>query len=326
MYKGEMMLRERIKTSGERGQALIVVIFILLVVALIILAVSARSITDVRISETSEDSARAFSAAEAGVEEAVQKISAFEGGGPVPAGGTISLPNNPNAGTYTIAEQTGGKAFLSPDALTADLQTFQVYLANWNDLTTGNYRGNFICLMWGNVGASGPAPAIEASVIYRDTSVPPVTRVARFPIDPDSARRASNNFIAPSDDLVGGVCPDNTSAADSSLGISRLFAYTHKLNIRDIDLPGIGSCDVAQPRHCVQLLRLRFLYNTTAQYVGVRRHGGPPNDLPLQGHLIESAGLAGQAARRVRVYRSFRALPAIFDFALYNGSTNPLTK
>ena len=153
--------------SRERGQTLIIFILLLVVLSLIVLAVSARSITNVKISETSEESARAFSSAEAGIEEAVEQIR-INPVGVVQQVEQPIFPDNRMAGTYKVNKQAGSdKTFLSSVPFTSDLQTLQVLLADNNDpeLTSGNYRGNSICLLWGDERAS-ERPAIEATVIY----------------------------------------------------------------------------------------------------------------------------------------------------------------
>ena len=53
----------------EKGQALILVLLSLAVVLTVVLSVFSRSITDVSISSKENDAMRAFSAAEAGVEQ-----------------------------------------------------------------------------------------------------------------------------------------------------------------------------------------------------------------------------------------------------------------
>src|SRR3989304_7684964 len=70
---------------NEKGQALLIVVLSLAVVLTIVLSILARSVTDVKISTGSEEALRAFSAAEAGIETALnglivgQSSGEFEG-------------------------------------------------------------------------------------------------------------------------------------------------------------------------------------------------------------------------------------------------------
>ena len=61
------------KTSG---QSLLVILLVMAVILTIGLAVASYSITDIKISQQEEESARVFSAAEAGIEEALRLGSA----------------------------------------------------------------------------------------------------------------------------------------------------------------------------------------------------------------------------------------------------------
>ena len=76
------------------------------------------------------------------------------------------------------------------------------------------------------------------------------------------------------------------------------------------------------------LARIRLLYNSNQPSplaVEVGDEGDPP--LPAQGSLIESSGqTTSGVTRKLQVTRLFPALPALFDYVLFNGSTNALTK
>ena len=55
--------------KSELGQALIIILLVMAVGLTMGLAVVSRSVTDIRISQQEEESARAFSAAEAGIRQ-----------------------------------------------------------------------------------------------------------------------------------------------------------------------------------------------------------------------------------------------------------------
>ena len=54
-----------------RGQALVIILLVLAVASTVVLSLVSRTVTDVAITTKEKDSSRAFSAAEAGVEEAL---------------------------------------------------------------------------------------------------------------------------------------------------------------------------------------------------------------------------------------------------------------
>ena len=59
------------KQKSESGQALVLILLSLSVVLTLVLFILSRSVTDIAVSSTQEQSVRAFSAAEAGIERAL---------------------------------------------------------------------------------------------------------------------------------------------------------------------------------------------------------------------------------------------------------------
>ncbi len=100
----------RKKFTNQSGQTIVIILLVMVVILTIGLSITARSITDLRLSSTTEQSSRAFSAAEAGIEEALQKgltglpsatnVSLGTGGASYsynvsPLGGTGYVPDKP---------------------------------------------------------------------------------------------------------------------------------------------------------------------------------------------------------------------------------------
>jgi len=284
---------ERRKKSMQ-GQVVIVVILIMLVISLIMLAVASRSVTDLTISRTSDDSARAFSAAEAGIESAVAEITKRTsdntlGSVGLPTATNEQLPSSGATYSYTAEEVSGAKAYLSPTQLTADIQSFQVYLANKSDLSPV-YTAGSICLLWGNEQAADN-PTIEASAIYKNGTT---WSVVRKQYNGDDGTCASRKTVL---------------KADNNLGVDRKFKFAHLF-----DYGGSNAI----------LLRLRLINSpATSHYVGVYPQSG---SLPVQGYKISSTGKSGTSTRKVEVFQAYPALAGIFDFALYNGSGNQILK
>src|SRR3990167_1792944 len=82
------MTLPRNNLKSQSGQILIIFLLILVIGLAIILSIASRAITDLRVSTTSEESSRAYFAAEAGVEEALKRISTE---GVAVTGGSIDL-------------------------------------------------------------------------------------------------------------------------------------------------------------------------------------------------------------------------------------------
>lgn len=83
----------------DLGQIALGILLIMLVLLTVGLAVVSRSVTDIRISKETEESARAFSVAEAGIEEALKQDLSVWAGGDVPVGDleakvTVTMTNS----------------------------------------------------------------------------------------------------------------------------------------------------------------------------------------------------------------------------------------
>ena len=165
-----------ILNSNQSGQILIIILLVLVVGISIVLSLSARSLTDIRTTTSTEQSNRAYFAAEAGIERALQQI---KDGGIV--GTTDIVGNNSplsNAATYTgQIEITGGSAeAFAFDALKD--QSIQVNLKpNINQSTfsandfglsrtdvSGNNSGR-ITVYWHIGSAAFPSAALEISIL-----------------------------------------------------------------------------------------------------------------------------------------------------------------
>ena len=72
---------------GERGQALLIVLLVMTVALTVGLSVATRTIVNVRITTQEEQSQRAFSAAEAGIEETLRTCTTSCPVAQAPSGG-----------------------------------------------------------------------------------------------------------------------------------------------------------------------------------------------------------------------------------------------
>jgi hypothetical protein len=290
------------KNLLESGQALVLVLLSLAVVLTIVLFVLARSVTDVAVSSRSEEAVRAFSAAEAGIENAL-----VIGTG---SNGLVDIGNAQYVSSVT------GFAFGSTDfkypvpMLSGDSMTTW-FVSHLEDGTLGCnapdypcYTGNSLSVCWGELNtnpADNGAPAIEVSVFYETTPGNLETiQIKRVTADPStSGRTLSNGFGSAS----GGNCPIS--------GASYSF-------VKNIDFGGAGLGIPAGSR--LLFARTRILYNTlTPHPVGVSVTGSGLT-LPSQGQDITSTGSAGDANRKVAVFQGWPEPPAVFDYAIYSGT------
>jgi len=271
------------------GQALLIILLVMAVGLTIGLAVISRSVTDIGISRQEEESARVFSVAEAGIEEALKLGSAPPGG--VEIGGI----------TATVSQANLGKTqeFAFPGEYeVGDTQTLWLVEHNTqgqpDENASGRYTGTSIDLYWGNKGQPSDqknTPALEVTLIYKGGGVFKIKRAA---FDPNSSRIASNKF----------------ELADSggSLGYS-VGGETFQFRKLGFSFPSGSIIPYA--------LRLRLLYSDQPQILGVKGVGG---NLPSQGTCYESTATNPQTGvtRKVRHCQAHKAPPEIFDYVLYS--------
>lgn len=256
------------------------IVVLVMVTALTIgLSVTARTITNIRTSQEAENSEKAFSAAEAGIEQSLTSGSNVTG----------NFTNNASY-TTTVSNVSGvefplnnGIPVLKDDSLDLWLSTYPTYANQWSGTFT---------LYWGNTGdvctgseASNTMAALEVIVMHGSRANPVVTRYA---LDPCSQRSLSNNFeFVPSG---GGV------VSGKSYPYRRTITVASGMFVRIIPLyapvaMGIRGCDAA---------------NTTCLA------------LPSQGTVVEAVGTADNTQRKLISYRRYPKIPTeLFPYSFF---------
>jgi len=272
--------------KNESGQALILILLSLSVVLTLILYILSRSVTDVAVSGTQEESVRAFSAAEAGVEKALVVGSASQG-----IGDSSYVANVTN-----FAQ--GSQSFNYPISLSAG-DTATAWLASrdasGNLTSPGSFNSITVC--WGDAAT---APAIEVSVYYESTPGNPLTtaanlatiKIARIAFDPNAGRSGAsgNNFRT----VTGNTCTIS----------GQTYAFQQTITFASFS-PAVTSTGLI-------LARVRMLYNSIPQNVGIVL---PAGTLPSQGQTITSTGTAGAVSgvggsnRKISVFQGWPEFP-----------------
>ena len=157
---------------------MVLVVVLVMVVALTIgLSLVARTTTDIKISRQQEESARAFSAAEAGIEEALR------------AGVAAPMTLESGASYSTTVAEFGGSQFTFPDEISPG-EAVTLWLnghdGSGNLVETSPYGGSAFTVCWQN-------GAIEVSIFYKQSGE---YKVARSAYDPDAISH-NNNFDPP---------------------------------------------------------------------------------------------------------------------------------
>lgn len=288
-------------SSTQAGQALVVLLLILVVTMTVGLSVVSRTLVNVKEASTTERSTRAFNAAEAGVEVALRNdLATLLSGNPT---ATIAPVSVGNATSNVTISKTGGnsdayepvKAINKDDVIQLTLEgaTANGVYIYWSKKNTDE---DVAC---GADPLNGPA-AMEVTIVSWDGSsaLYPVTRYNYNP----AGCTINNGFLTPGSP---GADPD-------------LNGYRSK---QQIPFP--------TPLANVRIMRLRPIYSKASiKVVPYTTAAGEGNGIiPVQSYKVRSEGLAGDTKRVVEVERSIGGLPHLFDYVLFNGSpTCPLQK
>lgn len=288
------------KRDFQKGQVLLLVLLAMAALATMTLSVVSRSVSEVSVTTREEESLRAFSAAEAGVEEALVNPTvgtSISRELEVPLGGNDAVVSTYSADIETYPENP--QQFAYPfEMLSGEAATVWLVTKNGDTIApcgSGTCFNGTLTLCWGKPGATGAAPAVLVNVIYSTAS-----GYASAPIafDPDVNRRSGANpnmFLAPD----SGSCSGGSSIAGQN--------YLYRANV---DLGGLGVAGTPI------LMRVAMLYNeSTPQIFGVSTSSG---SFPTQGRRVSSEGQAGEATRRIDAFLLNPEMPYMFDAALYS--------
>lgn len=324
--------------NSQKGQILIVFLLVLVVGLAIALSIASRSVTDVRQTTTSDESNRAYFAAEAGVENALKKIedgtitaSTIGSGADTSAGLDLNVTNRSSAEvTVKNLSVPSGVVFEYPSRLNKDDVAQINLMPDFYDLATagdplstgkGIRSTDSIDIYWDETGSAANS-AIEVSIVTCDAS--PCTSASTFSIrkmvfDAFAATHG-NNFCSGAVTL-GGAQPTNLGNTPNfkhrvQIQLNSTVSPLNGFNCTGNDTVGAGQRPV--------LARIRLLYASSI----LLAVGNASGRLPNQGYQVESLGKVGSGvARKLLVNRLYPALPSVFDYVLYNGSTtNPLSK
>lgn len=274
------------KTSG---QALIILLLIMVVGLTVGLSVATRTATDVRLTSQQESSQKAFSAAEAGIEDVLRRdLSQLSG---------ASLQANVGDSSYVVSIDAQGDGTAFATTISQD-DTAQVVLA---PATATPPTG--LIIYWVNTDpqsgetttVNSKAASLLVTAIYLDNNGSYVTQ--KFAVNPNCTTIAENS----QDNGFNSVtCSTTNSPPIDGKTYDSSFSFTFS-----------GGSNVPQ------LVRIRPLYNKTSVVVQASPAG---SSLPVQGFLVESTGVSGDIARRIQVFRSIETLPSVFDYVIYSGT------
>lgn len=289
MKKSKNYFSDRIVKKGiiwESGQAVVLVLLSLSVVLTIVLFVMSRSVTDISTSTEQANSVRAFSAAEAGIENAL-----FIGGN---SSGSIG---DASYNAIVSDEASGTKSFDYPIPLISG-DTMTLWFINHDEngdlvcsIDKPCFKGNAFRVCWGSPGEV-IVPALEVSVYYESSPGKLSSiRIARMTIDPDEIRRSENMFSANDPTACGG------------------YAYTKAIDFETSFVPAI-DVNVYNSDYGLLFAKIRMVYNSdTPHKVGARIDDAVDAVFPSQGKTATSLGTSGESNRKVSVFQGWPEFP-----------------
>ena len=263
----------------EKGQILLIVVLIMVTTLTIGLSVATRTITNLRTTQEEASSERAFSAAEAGIEQSLTNNIA--------ASGSFTNSASYKTSVITIAgvdlSIKNGAPIFKDDAVDVWLSNYPTYANPWS--------GN-VTLYWGKSSdtcatseTNNTMAALEVVLLSGTKANPKITH---FAVDP-CAQRASNNKFE--------VIPAGGGTVNG-----KTFAFKKTITVAS----GL-------------LLRVISLYAPTVLAVkGCDSVNNNCAALPSQGSLIEAVGTSDNTERKIVSFRGYPKLPLeIFPFVLF---------
>lgn len=294
--------------KNQKGQVVLILILVMTVALAIGLSVIQRSLSDVSTSSKVEQSSRAFSAAEAGIEQALSGGST-----------AVNFSTNTNSNINNNSSATVDVNNLIPaipsgfnrqdplecppnDSRLAKEDVAQIWLADPGSSTNPPalaYKQTSLDVYWGNSASDNAA--LELIFVYYDGSQYKNFKKYLDQID----RNSANGFDNPTNSSV--TCPGNIPLTYADGTPSNKYQCKETITSLPANL---------------MLLRARMLYNRESQPFAVQATGtcGQACSIPPQAKVLASTGTSGQTQRKVQVCQTEKVVPSYFDYAIFSES------
>ncbi len=271
--------------KNEKGQILLIVILVMIIALTVGLSIASRTITNIRIARQNEESQRAFQAAEAGVDQALNRV-------PTPGAASViqdSFGNNSSFRT-TLASSQGQTLLVNGGEVVQQGVGADVWLSQYSDNPAlvysnpmGNSSPNNIFVYWGTsdqndcsqTGATRVIPAIEVLLLTGSKEHPTYTK---------QVYDASSCSVAPA------RIEDATSVAPGVYPAIQGVSFQYRT-------PAIS---ISQGR----IMKVVPIFNS-----GVMGISSASEQFPSQGSLIVSEGTSGDVKRKITLFSSYPQIP-----------------
>lgn len=282
---------------AERGQTLLIVVLVMVVALTVALSVASRSIVSIRTTTEEENSQRAFSAAEAGVERVLQNSASVS---------NISL-GDVNSGTNAkilsaVPTTISGTAFnVNNGAIIAKDDGADIWLSSNQSFSSPNPNTITLTIYWRSTASTAAfnGCALEIIVLSGPSVSAAVTKRYAYAITwPYACSADNNNFSS-----AVAAAPSNPGDGSISSG-GKTVNYYYKTQ-------GITVTNGF-------IIRVIPLYADSQ--IGVRSSVS----LPSQGTQVVSTGASGDTQRQITYFQGFPEIPPeYFQYILFQPNTKP---
>lgn len=316
----------------EQGQVVVILLLIVMIALAIALSVVGRSVTEIQTADKTENSSRAFSAAEAGIERGLTQYSQIGTGNP----GSLDINDLSSNATATVLIDpklpTPGSGILAGQALeypTFGKESFAQFWLVEPSLIDNNlncqqensrsfgqgqaktcYNQSSFLLYFGDTTADyilkpENKPAIEVNIISQSGSGGNLNYLSKkYYFDSfDGLNTSSRNS------KFSGCRSLNPSVIDTASGTARKF-----------------YCQVQVPTENdgakqAVLVRVKFVYTNLSHPLALQPECGNSSNqyscsLPPQVNTYKSTGKSGDTKRQLQLFRQKAVMPSLFDYAL----------
>ncbi len=294
--------------NTQSGQVVIILLLVIVIALAIGLSISTRSLNEISTATKTEQSTRAYSAAEAGIEKGLQDLQSNITGSRSVSGLTNEADSQINT-TPLLPTEYGQSIEYGVNGIGKD-EVAQFWLADPANNLSAYYNRDSFEIYFGNPGqtVSADNPAVEVIVV---TLVNGAYTSKRYYFDSyksTSDSRGGNGFDK-SCSFVSSS-PINTILSSSSTFYCRATVSGYKSSSSDVPV----------------MARVRMLYSSPKQKVALKPTLGCADInqvacmLPPQIRLISSVGSSGSVQRRLLLFKQDYVIPHFFDYVLFSAS------
>jgi hypothetical protein len=273
----------RRNSLSQRGQVVLVILLVVSVILVVGLSAVSRSVTDIKLSQQTQESARALLVAQAGLEKAIKANASI----------SSETDSELNVQNEVVKRDLGGSSeteFIFPEKLKAGEYVsfwFLPHKADGSLDTSGVSNPKKFKIVWG----SDKNTALEATIIYQSSGK---FYTQRYVYGPDSINGEETYFQNPST----GVTIDGITFQSSS---------------GEIFFDGVNK------KH--YLMQLRLLFNSSPEPIGIISNDG--SSVYQQGSCFTSTAtvLESGITRKFEQCQLWSAVPSIFNYLLFSGQS-----